>query len=84
MAKKKKVGSSGRFGPRYGVKVRDNVKELEKRMKEEYECPRCNHERVERESTGIWECKKCGLTFAGGAYTPQLGKRAHRITEEEE
>ncbi len=84
MAKKKKAGSTGKFGPRYGVKVKDTIKEIDKAKQKEYECPRCNHVRVERESSGIWECQRCGLIFAGGAYNPELGKKIQRIVEEEE
>ncbi|MFW6041014.1 MAG: 50S ribosomal protein L37ae [Thermoplasmatota archaeon] len=84
MVKKKKVGSTGRFGPRYGVKVRRSIKDLEKEQKDWYECPRCHHEKVKRESSGIWNCKKCGLKFAGGAYKPHLGRRIKRLEEEEE
>ncbi len=84
MAKKKKVGSTGRFGSRYGVKVKESLKEIEKAKKEDYECPKCHHEQVERESSGIWTCGRCGLTFAGGAYEPRLGKKIKRIVEEEE
>ncbi len=85
MAKNKKdVGSTGRMGPRYGVNVRNSLKEIEEAKRSEYECPRCHHEKVERDSTGIWTCSQCGLTFAGGAYKPQLGKKIQRMVEEEE
>ncbi len=84
MAKKKKVGSTGRFGARYGVKVKETIKEIEEAKKKEYECPRCSHKQVKRDSTGIWDCSRCGLTFAGGAYTPQLGKKIQRIVDMEE
>lgn len=85
MAKKKKnVGSTGRFGPRYGVKVRESLQDIEEAKRSKYECPRCHHEQVERESTGIWTCNHCELTFAGGAYKPRLGKKIQRMVEEEE
>ncbi|MEF8873901.1 MAG: 50S ribosomal protein L37ae [Candidatus Thermoplasmatota archaeon] len=84
MAKKKKVDSTGRFGSRYGVKVKESIKEIEEAKKKEYECPRCSHQKVKRESTGIWNCSRCGLTFAGGAYDPQLGKKIQRIVDMEE
>ncbi len=84
MAKKKKVGSTGRFGPRYGVKVKGTIRDIEESKKKEHECPRCNHDQVRRESSGIWNCGRCGLTFAGGAYNPLLGKKIQRIVAEEE
>lgn len=82
MAKKKKVGSTGRFGARYGVKIRRSIKEVEDSVRQQYECPRCHHEKVKRLSSGIWNCDKCGLKFAGGAYRPNLGREI-RMEEEE-
>jgi len=75
MAKRKKVGSTGRFGSRYGVKVRRSIDSVEEQIKQDYECPQCKHKKVTRESKGIWTCKKCGLTFAGGAYRPYVGRQ---------
>ena len=31
----------------------------------EYTCPVCQYQKVERQSVGIWSCKKCDHTFAG-------------------
>lgn len=35
-----------------------------------YTCPVCQYPKVERQSVGIWSCKKCDHTFAGGAWEP--------------
>ncbi len=69
-----KAGTSGRFGARYGVVVRNRVKAIEAHQKKNHECPKCFHMAVTRVSSGIWECRHCGYKFAAGAYTPQLKK----------
>jgi len=66
----KKVSSVGRFGPRYGVKIRRRILEVETVRKAAHPCPRCQALKVRRVGSGIWSCRKCGLTFAGGAYRP--------------
>jgi len=73
MGKTKKVGSAGRFGARYGKKVREKVAEIERIEKKRHICPRCKMAYLVRESTGIWVCKKCGAKFAGPAYYPPRG-----------
>lgn len=64
----KKVGISGKFGPRYGMRIRKRYAELDQKMRRPYRCPTCERMGVKRVSTGIWECRKCGTKFAGGAY----------------
>jgi len=64
------VGSAGRFGPRYGKKVRKLVSEIEKLQKKRHVCPKCKMPYVKRISTGIYYCKKCKTKFAGKAYHP--------------
>ena len=78
--KKTKVGVSGKFGPRYGKTVRENVRKIEEKSKKKHKCPRCGKTGLKRKSYGIWECK-CGAKFAGGAWVPQteLGRTASRI-----
>lgn len=67
----KKVGPAGRFGSRYGKKVRQIVAEIEKIQKQRHICPNCNMPYVKRVSKGIWQCKKCGVKFTGLAYYPK-------------
>ena len=71
----KKVGVAGRYGPRYGVKVRKQIASTSQAKKRAYKCPRCNHQAVRRVSTGIWQCRRCDLKFAGGAYTPNIATK---------
>jgi len=78
--KTKKVGSTGRFGSRYGAKLRRRVLDIERRRSEPQRCPSCATRALTREAVGLWKCKKCGLSFAGGAYVPftDAGKAAKR------
>ncbi|TFF91203.1 50S ribosomal protein L37Ae [Candidatus Thorarchaeota archaeon] len=80
MARTKKVGSTGRFGPRYGAKLRRRVLDIDNRRKEPNRCPSCATRALKRKAAGLWSCTKCGLVFAGGAYVPftDAGKAAKR------
>jgi len=64
----KKVKSAGRFGVRYGRKIRQRVLDVEKKQRRWHKCPQCSKERVKRLSFGIWQCKKCSTKFANKAY----------------
>ncbi|MEM1657839.1 MAG: 50S ribosomal protein L37ae [Candidatus Jordarchaeales archaeon] len=83
MGRTKKVGPTGRFGARYGLRIRERVKKIEVQMKQKHKCPRCNTKAVKRVSIGIWTCRKCGYTFTGGAYVPitETGKEKGRKME---
>ncbi|HDO19782.1 MAG TPA: 50S ribosomal protein L37Ae [Thermoplasmatales archaeon] len=67
----KKVGSAGRFAARYGVRIRKLVRDIEIVQRAKHVCPSCGYRKVKRESAGIWRCRKCGTSFAGGAYVPR-------------
>lgn len=71
----KKIGSAGRFGARYGTKVRSRVAEIEKIQKGKLICPKCEMPHVKRIAKGIWYCKKCGRKFTGLAYYPTQMER---------
>jgi len=71
MARKRKVGSAGRYGPRYGKRLKSLVSEVEKVQKSRHICPKCKMPYVVRVTSGVWRCKKCGAKFAGAAYKPK-------------
>jgi len=81
--RKKKVGSTRGLGARYGSTVRKRVVEVLSGMKKAHKCPQCDSESVRRKSVGIWNCRKCGFTFTGGAYVPvtKLGIIAKRTAK---
>ena len=81
MGRTKKVGSTGRFGVRYGAKLRRRVLDIDNRRKEPTRCPSCATKALKRKAVGLWECTKCDLLFAGGAYVPftDAGKAANRV-----
>ena len=63
----KKVKSAGRFGARYGRRVRTKITEIESKQRKKQECPFCKGT-AKRLSAGIWNCKKCNKKFAGHTY----------------
>ena len=68
MGRTKKVGIAGKYGSRYGIRIRRKILEVEK--KKSKECPFCGRKQLKRIASGVWECKKCNSKFAGGAYVP--------------
>ena len=69
MPRTKKVGIAGKYGARYGLRVRKRNIVIGKYRKENL-CPNCLKPSLKRLSSGIWECGKCGLKFAGKAHKP--------------
>ena len=76
----KKVGPTRGLGVRYGSTVRKRYTKVIVELKKPHRCPQCNFVKVHRVSVGVWKCKKCNYTYAGGAYTPvtKLGVVARR------
>ncbi|KAI3656080.1 hypothetical protein MP638_003081 [Amoeboaphelidium occidentale] len=70
MAKRtKKVGVVGKYGTRYGASLRKQVKKMEITQHATYTCSFCGKDTVKREAVGIWKCRSCRRTMAGGAWT---------------
>ncbi|KAI5809286.1 ribosomal protein L37ae [Pyronema omphalodes] len=65
----KKVGVTGKYGTRYGASLRKQVKKMEISQHARYTCTFCGKNAVKRQAVGIWECKSCRKTVAGGAWT---------------
>jgi large subunit ribosomal protein L37Ae len=68
--KTKKVGAAGRFGSRYGKKIRKNFLGVQALKSSGWACPSCMKKTVRREAAGVWRCRSCGHKFAGKAYKP--------------
>jgi len=69
MSHTKKVGTAGRFGPRYGRNIRFKVKNVEALSRVAQECPNCSKPKIKRLARGIYECEACNAKLAGKAYT---------------
>merc|ERR1711936_1517076 len=69
MAKRtRKVGIVGKYGTRYGASLRKLIKKMEVTQHGKYTCSFCGKESMKRKAVGIWSCKACRKTVAGGAY----------------
>jgi large subunit ribosomal protein L37Ae len=67
-SKLKKTKSAGRFGARYGKRVRDRLVKVEEKQRKKQKCPFCNKLGAKRLSKGIWKCPKCEKKFAENTY----------------
>merc|ERR1712013_130155 len=69
MAKRtKKVGIVGKYGTRYGASLRKMAKQIEVSHHAKYTCKFCGKDSMKRSAVGIWKCKACRKTVAGGAW----------------
>lgn len=69
MARTKKVGVAGKFGARYGRKIRQSI--IKAGTQKKFRCPSCMKLTLKREAAGVWSCSKCGTKLAGKAYKPE-------------
>ena len=63
-----KVGITGKYGTRYGQKLRKQVKAIEILQRTKYTCPFCGKNSIKRAAVGIWRCRACRRNIAGGAW----------------
>ncbi len=56
------------LGAKYGGTLRKRYSRIFKILKTARECPSCSGMNLRRTSSGIWKCKNCGYTVAGGAF----------------
>merc|ERR1711976_801715 len=64
----KKAGVVGKYGTRYGASIRKVIKKIEITQHATYTCSFCGKDTVKRAVFGIWDCRSCKKTVAGGAY----------------
>lgn len=73
----KKVGICGRYGTRYGSSIRKMAKKIVESQHAKYVWNFCGKKTVKRKAVGIWTCKGCGKTLAGGAWKVTYNKSEH-------
>jgi large subunit ribosomal protein L37Ae len=64
----KKVGNTGWMGPRYGIRIRRRVLEIDRERKKPAACPKCSTVTIRRRASGVFICTRCHTQFASGAY----------------
>jgi large subunit ribosomal protein L37Ae len=79
----KKVGGTGWMGPRYGIRIRRRVLEIDRARARASPCPRCSTVTLKRVASGIFECRRCGTRFASNAYVFQAPPAITRAEKEE-
>ncbi|MEK6758025.1 MAG: 50S ribosomal protein L37ae [Nanoarchaeota archaeon] len=69
-SKTKKAKAAGRFGARYGKRVRAWLSKVETKQRVKQKCPFCEKLGAKRLSKGIWQCtrKTCNKKFASNTY----------------
>lgn len=80
MPRKKKTYGL-RLRTRGGTSVRKQWTRITSVKRSRHKCPRCLSKTVKRDGFGVWDCRKCGYRFTGGAYTPstKTGQASTRI-----
>lgn len=77
----RKTRLGGGLSTRYGTAPRRRHIDILVRLRKKHECPKCKVRAARRLSVGLWQCRRCGNQFTGGAYFPftkvgEIAKRA--------
>lgn len=64
----KKVKAAGRYGSKYGIRIRKRIIAIENLQRKKQQCIFCNKLGAKRIAYGIYKCKACGKKFTGKAY----------------
>jgi large subunit ribosomal protein L37Ae len=67
----KKVGPAGWMGPRYGLRIRRRVIDIDRAREKPAACPRCSTVTLRRVASGVFECSRCHTRYASNAYVFQ-------------
>jgi large subunit ribosomal protein L37Ae len=78
----KKVGATGWMGPRYGIRIRRRVLEIDRARIKAAPCPRCSTVTLYRVASGVFECRRCGTRYASNAYVFQAPPPITRTEKE--
>ncbi|TRO61492.1 hypothetical protein E2P64_01030 [Candidatus Bathyarchaeota archaeon] len=80
MPKMRKTRLGGGLATRYGTAPRRRHIDILVRLRKKHECPKCRVRAARRLSVGLWQCRRCGNQFTGGAYSPftKVGEVAKR------
>lgn len=63
-----KAGITGKYGTRYGQKLRKQVKGIEILQRKKSICPFCGKTSIKRQAAGIWRCRACRRVLSGGCW----------------
>lgn len=69
-SKTKKIKAAGKFGPGYGVTVRNRFNHVEAMQRKKHQSPFHPRGKMKRIAAGIWQCTRTGKICAGEAYVP--------------